>query len=300
MHTTRLDARTPSGRRIAVWRSAPNPAPAEDGPIVVMCPGFTKSIDQLTCAALFLTANGATVYRFDPLDHVGLSDGTIEHYTLTATMRSFESVLNLVGAREGHRPIVVIATSLSARPALRAVASSPDVDRLITVVGVVCPRDTIAAAFGEELVGLARHALPPLVSLGNHQICPAAMFDDDAAHGWHALEGTLSDIDALRIPIVAVYADRDSYVAADQVERAFGRSSRHRLVKIDAGGHDLDGDISASLHVLSALTAAACTPDPLVANLEPTVVPSLAAIEEAFAGERSWAEAQGAFPGLGS
>jgi hypothetical protein len=300
MHTTRLDVRTPSGRRIAVWRSDPDPAPPDEGPIVVMCPGFTRSIDELACAALFLTENGATVYRFDPLDHVGFSDGTIEHYTLTATLRSFESVLHLVTVREGHRPVVVVATGLSARPALRAVASAPDVHRLITVVGVVCLRDTIVATFGADLIGLARHTLPPLVPVGEHQICPAALLDDDAAHGWHTFEGTLSDIDALPMPVVAMYRDRDSRVEADQVERAFGRSPRHRLIKLDAGGHDVDEDTGSSLRVLSAVTAAACASDPLVASLDPMVLPSLAAFEEAFAEERTWAQAQRSSPSLGS
>ena len=295
MHTTRLEARTATGRRIVVWRSSPNTVPAEDGPIVVMCPGFTRSMDELACAALFLTDNGATVYRFDPLDHAGLSDGTIEHYTLTATLRSFEGVLNLVGTREGHRPVAVVAPNLPARAALRAAASAPDVERLITVGGVVCLRDTMAATFGDELVELARQELPPLVSVRGQQICPAAIFDDDAAHGWQTFEGTLSDIDALRIPLAAVYRSDDPYVSAAQLEKAYGRSPQHRLVKVDTGGRDLD-DPGIGLHVLSAITALACAPGPSAAQLQPTVIPTLAAFEQAFVDERIWAQTHGATP----
>src|SRR4051794_34144351 len=120
-------------RSIAVWRMAGG---APDPPIAFVAPGFTRRMRHMAPVALYLAANGFTVYRCDYLDHVGLSDGDVYDTTITSMYESQRATLDLITECE-KRPPVVVAASLANRTAVRLAARSEHVAGLIGIVGVV-------------------------------------------------------------------------------------------------------------------------------------------------------------------
>jgi len=253
METIRLDMIGPGGRRIAVWRSQVRGA--GPGPAAVLCPGFGRQMTDLVTAAMYLAVNGVTVYRLDPLDHVGLSDGSILDYTPSATADSLAAVLNLVHGLERGRQVVLVAASMAARPAIR-VGLAGGIDRLVTVVGVVNMERTIGSVFGEEILRLDRDDLPPSVWFEHLEIRPQRFFDDRA--GWWELDGATAELAALRVPAVAIHADGDPWVDAEDVRRCY-RLSPHaprRIVEIHSNAHDLGQDPAAGLIALEEITKA--------------------------------------------
>lgn len=285
METIRLDTSTREGRRVAVWRSRPDTIAPVDrrGLVVVMCPGFGRQMTDLVTVAAYLTANGATVYRLDPLDHVGLSDGTILDYSPSASAASLEAVVRLVNAAEHGRHVTLVAASMSARPALR-VALEGGVDRLVTVVGVVHMRRTIASVFGDSIVELDRSDLPSSVWFEDLEVGPYGIYDD-RRFGWWDLETTTDELTRLQVPATAVFADADPWVDAHDVRAAFGRRRDRHLVPIRSRCHDLGQDPAAGFVALEAITAAALGSPSLV-------VPTLEQLGRAISAERVFHAAQ--------
>ncbi|GAC1319314.1 MAG: acyl transferase [Acidimicrobiales bacterium] len=283
METIRLDTPGPGGRPIAVWRSRIRGA--HHGPVAVLCPGFGRQMGDLVTVAASLAANGVTVYRLDPLDHVGLSAGSILDYTPSATLVSLDRVLKLVQRIERGREIVLVAASMAARPAVR-VALRGAVDRLVTVVGVVHMERTIGAVFGAEILRLRREELPASVWFEDHEIRPHRFFDERDA--WFDLDGTVAELAALRVPVVAIHADGDPWVDADEVRRAYRSTPngpRH-IVEIRSDCHDLGQDPVAGLLALEEITKA------VLDGPETPVLPSLDDLASAIAEERSFERTQ--------
>lgn len=121
MSTECFDVTTNNGRTVAVWRDSPSDN-AGTGPIVVMAPGFGQRMRSSGVLALMLVYNGATVYRFDALDHVGISDGEIVDYSVTELMQALTAVVDNVRKREGWRPS---RWSPPASPPCRCCSSRP-------------------------------------------------------------------------------------------------------------------------------------------------------------------------------
>jgi len=285
MNTLRLDTMTKTGRRVAVWRSTPSQS-APGRPIAVVAPGFGRTMADLASLSLYLTANGVTTYRFDPLDHVGLSDGNIGDYTLGATLESYRAVLRVVRTNEAWCPVTVVGVSMSARAALRA-AYAPNVRRLVSLVGVVDVVATLSEVIGPGLITGESAALPETVDFEIHSIRPHALHAE-CHNGWGSIEGTVREMAGLTIPAIAVYAIGDPWVPACGVRRVFrpdGRGLR-RIFGVPANVHDLGLDPTAALTALEALTGAVCGTDPLEPG--PVLVPSVDELLETISAERLW------------
>ena len=116
MNRANLHTRARDGRRVAVWRDALAARPTR---AVLLCPGFARRMSELAFPVAYALNNGAAVYRYDCLDHVGLSDGTIRDFSLSSMRDSMEAALALAQKTDRDLPVSVVAISLSALPALR-------------------------------------------------------------------------------------------------------------------------------------------------------------------------------------
>jgi acyl transferase len=142
-HETRLG----DGRRVAIWTVAPAAGPIHPLPIVVGA-GFCRRMHHFAPVALYGAYNGFRVCRYDPVNHVGLSDGELWNFTLGDSCDSLRAAIDWTFERTGQRPAVV-ATSLTARMAYQVAAETDRVARVITAVGVVNVRATLARVFGK-------------------------------------------------------------------------------------------------------------------------------------------------------
>jgi acyl transferase len=237
MRTARLNATSATGRRVAVWRSVPD-GPAER--IVVIAPGFGQRMRSGGMLTQFLTRNATTVYRFDALDHVGLSDGTIENYHLAPQAESLATVCELVEEIDGVDAVTVVATSLAAPSTFHHVATHPAVERLVCLVGAVDVAHTVASACGTDYYGLDLADLPHRVTISNHQVDPRLMWHEGRERGWHTASSTVEALAGIQVPVTNFVAKEDDWVDTADVHEVFGAAGRAGdVVELPMSGHTL-------------------------------------------------------------
>lgn len=159
MSTECFDVKTKNGRTVAVWRDGPAHDDAT-GPVVIMAPGFGQRMRSAGVLALMLTYNGATVYRFDALDHVGLSDGEIVDYSVTELMEALTAVVDTALEREGVEAVSMVATSLSALPVMHFAADRKCADNIALMLGVVNGRQTLLKVLDTDYLDWELDDLP--------------------------------------------------------------------------------------------------------------------------------------------
>ena len=259
--TQRLDARAADGRNVAIWRDSWRDDPR--GPAVVLCGGFARRMRHLGGISSYLAMNGCVVYRFDPLDHIGLSDGEIRNFTLSAFEASQRAVIDLVAKRDGGRPIVLLALSMGARAAIRRAAQDRRIARLVMLAGVVNVSATLARVFGHDYCGMNVDEIPELEVFESHSIGVRGVWRDNKAFDWDSLEGTRLELDRIQAPVVAVHPENDRWAAVEDLELAFASPNpagpRH-LFRLPFASHAIDKNPAALRIVLTQVTRAVIAP----------------------------------------
>jgi acyl transferase len=251
--TDLLIARTSDDRRVAIWRTESLGPPRKSA---VICPGFGRRMRHVGPIALYLAQNGVVTYRFDPVDHLGLSDGTIRDFSLEGTLESLRVTFEHLLKRESVETGTVVTASLSARAAFRFAANNPHVDKIIGLVGVVNVADTIRRALGIDYSDVALTALPDHVDFEGHQIDPRWLWWDHNERDWGSLQGTIDDLAKVSCPVVNFAAQADEWVDSDDLRKAFeiGGGGPRRIFELPYGEHDLSQNPAAVRVVLGKLT----------------------------------------------
>jgi hypothetical protein len=243
---------------------------------------------HMGAVALTLVQNGAVVYRFDPIDHIGLSEGDVRNFTLTGVAASFDAVVDLAVAREPVDQVVILAVSLPARPAIRVASRTAKVTRLVLLAAVVDVRHTLEAALGKDYASWARTDLPAEVAFERHLIDPRPLWDDAYANQWADLDGTIRDLCSVECPVVAVHATDDEWSRLDDVQHSLDRSAAvgpRDLYQLPFAEHDLGGNLSAMPLVLRQLTLSALESPTLETGAD-VVLPELEQVIELRSEER--------------
>lgn len=245
---------TPEGRRVALWRL--DPPGRLPGPAVVVGPGFGRGMHQMAPVAHTLARHGLTVYRYDSLDHSGLSDGRMWDYTMSAGYDGLAAAVAAVQHATGSA-VGVIANSLAARFAFRLAAQEPaTVAYLVTVVGVVNLRSTLTHVIGRDLAALAEVDLPDDVEVERRVIGAKAFGRDSHEHDWLSLEGTIDELAVAPQPIVNFVAGDDQWVEPADVTAAFAQDQAgpRRLLRLPMAGHDFGRNTTMARVFLRHLT----------------------------------------------
>lgn len=241
MLTDTYDLRTRSGRTVAVWRSAPE-EPNPGGPVVVVAPGFGQRMRSAGAMALMMVANGATVYRFDSLDHVGISDGDIHEFCITAHYEALSLVVEDVCAREDRARATLVATSLAALPGVQYAAKEGRVDNLVLMLGVVNGRNTLREVLDADYLDVDHAALPEQVLIDKHWVDPRPIHREHEVVDWWDEPATVTALSNCDMPVCNFVAVDDDWVDIADVRRAFGgvdRPEPPEIVEVGLSGHAL-------------------------------------------------------------
>jgi acyl transferase len=233
-HETRLA----DGRRLALWSLQPA-RPQRSTPLVIGA-GFSRRMHHFSSLAMYAAYNGHASYRYDPVNHVGLSEGEMSEYTMTDGLESLRAAVDWAHARHGER-VGVVATSLTARIALELAAESEHVAFVVCAVGVVHVRRTLISVFGTDYLGMAPGDLPELATFEGNRIRPAVFCADAHARDWGSLEGTTRALARVRQPVTNFIGSDDTWVDPDEVRAVFskGHAGPRRLYTLARGAHDL-------------------------------------------------------------
>ncbi len=288
MKTERLDAWTSEGRRVAAWRSAPEDF-APDAPIVVMSPGFARRMRDVGSIALCLVGNGAIVYRFDALDHIGLSDGDIRNFTLTGMRQSMIAAIELARATENRRGVRLVAMSLANLAAYRVAAEDKDIERIMALSGVVNGRRTIKEVIGHDYPAVTREELPAIVPVMGHDVDPRPLWTDSHETDCLSYERTIADLKAISASVANCVAEGDPWVDVDECTTAYtdGDGGERMVIKLPYSGHDLGRNPIAVMTILERMASLAIGNGPMHdADPQAVVMPTFEAVLEARIAER--------------
>jgi hypothetical protein len=267
-----LTVATAAGERVEIWRCAPSGVP--DLGAVALLPGFCRSMRHMAPVTAYLAARGFTVYRCDFVDHVGLSQGAVEAFTMSGAARSLTALLEAMAEREPGDSFCVAAASLSMRIATRVAAEGPRVAGVVGIVGVVDARSTLRRVFGEDYAALPLERLHGEHSVFEDKRIEGHRFMSDFhAAGWGSLESTIADIRGLEIPIANFCAGDDEWVDLADVREAFDRGAGgpRRIFELPYGEHEFSLNPVAARTLLRGVTeqTAAICGGPAEAPAEP-------------------------------
>ena len=216
---------TPPTRTIKVWKLSSEKTLETAMPIVISS-GFGRAMDQMGALATNLVANGVVVYRYDSLDHAGMSDGQMLDFTLSTGLQSLASVVNWVANRHQNAGVGLMATSLTARIAYRLASLSDQISFLVTAVGVVNIRQTLVCVMGEDYTAYKEEDLPPTVKFERQPIGTRTFYNDSIINNWLSKDETLNELHAIDIPIVAFIASEDEWVDRAEIEDVINPQSK--------------------------------------------------------------------------
>jgi hypothetical protein len=256
VNTDRVEIAAGDGRRVVAWRSHEAPAGGGPGRVVVVAPGMGRRMYHAGVIAQYLAANGAVVYRYDALDHVGQSDGDMEGFTVQALVDSMRAVVeHAAGAEPGSR-LAVLPVSIAAVPAFHLAAADAGIARIVCLSGVVDLKATLARSLGEDYSLWREEDLPERIRVEGHQMDPRILWHEERRTRWYDVEATSEALARTPAPVVNVIGMADEWVALEEVRRVFGvaGAGERLVVQLPHVTHSVGRNPVALRVVLGAVT----------------------------------------------
>jgi len=219
----------------------------EGRPFVVVTPKYGESKKNNIQLAYCLAANGLNVLRFDHTRHVGESDGSMFDFTLHSAVQDITATIDFLQRRFGISHVSLVASSLSARPALRAAATDFRIRHLVSIVGVVNVRDTLFKVYREDLI--AEHIAGRVWGVGDmlgHEADFDVFLKGAVDHDLHDFEGSIRDFEKIEIPISMFPAEADTWVDFSEITKIRERFHNVRVHLIVGAMHEVRENLEAS------------------------------------------------------
>jgi acyl transferase len=234
------DVLTDDGARVAVWRTVNDDRSVRQTPVLVL-PGFGRRMRHMAVVARHLAENGFVVYRSDLRNHVGLSEGEIEQFSLTDALEGARAVGERIIEAENAGGLVVVAASLSFRIAIRMATLDSYVKGIVGLVGVVDTRYTLSQAFGADFFALPRPEWPSYAEFERYQISAASFGPDCMDRGWLELSDCIDELERVSCPVTNFCGGNDKWVRIEDIRRAFATSQEagRLLIEMPDSEHEL-------------------------------------------------------------
>jgi PAS domain S-box-containing protein len=126
----RWECRNTHGQAIAVTADHARHHMSPDTPIVIVIPGFGSTQTDYVPLSFHLAANHLRVLRYDHSNHIGHSEGSVLHITLSSMQTDLQSILDLVHTTWPAAPVTLLAEDITARVAMKVMVQSTAADRL--------------------------------------------------------------------------------------------------------------------------------------------------------------------------
>jgi pimeloyl-ACP methyl ester carboxylesterase len=245
--------RCEDGRNIKMW--VLEDASQQNSPPILICPSFGHRMYHYSYLASNLALNGFKVYRYDPLNHNGLSDGEIANFTMSDGLYSLESVVNKILDETKYSSISIFASSLSARIAYQFASCSESLSILISAVGVVNLRKTLKNVFGEDYASGSLEEVPKSLTFLSHPINAQNFYLDAIENNWFSLDGTFKALGNCTNPIVNFMATDDDWVDNNEVVHAFSNYClNHTLYELQESTHEISENPSIGRAFVTKVT----------------------------------------------
>ncbi len=207
------------GQRIALYHDKPRDILPPVSPVVIISPSYGETKKEYIALAYYLASNGFHVLRYDHTDHVGESDGSIVNTTLTAMQQDLHELLDYAQRTWPASPIVLVATGLASRVALKAVSQDRRVTLLVLLSSILDVKATLLAVHQKNLIDAhARGDRLGVINLLGCTINADHWLEDAIKGGYADLKTTVKDAEQIRTPVILFTSEN-------------GEAARHESVK---------------------------------------------------------------------
>jgi acyl transferase len=264
------ETKATNGQRMTMWTT--RPAQVTQPIPMVIGAGFARRMHHFSAIASYAAHNGFFVSRYDPINHVGLSDGQMWDFTLSDSLESLRTAVNETCRMTGAEKVAVVATSLTARIAFQLASQSDKVALVVSAVGVVNVRETLKCVFGDDHSAYDPETMDGYVDFEGKHIERKNFSRDARAHDWWSVSGTVSALRQATQPTIAFIGTHDEWVRPADVEYVFseGSGGPRKLLTLERATHDFSKNAAvARTFVMRMLTEVADTCGTPFAPTEP-------------------------------
>ncbi len=138
----------------------------------LLVPPFGLTAGAMAPVAQALGSVGLDVVSFDPRNHVGHGSGTIADFTLSTVAD------DCLTAIDHFEPTCVVAVSLGARAAIRALAHTDATPTAVLLTPVVDVRATLIEVLDFDLFAMERSERPSVVPVLGSDVNAPGFLDD--------------------------------------------------------------------------------------------------------------------------
>ncbi|AJM77596.1 hypothetical protein C5C66_05710 [Rathayibacter toxicus] len=214
---------------------------------VVIAPVFGGTARSMFAFSRAFNLNGFRTVRLDFRNHVGNSDGEMADARLSGQVEDVRKVC------DAYPDATLLGVSLSARPAIRAVAQGAPVSGITLITPVVNLQATLLEVVGKDYCDTDFALLPESVKVIDYEV-NNTFIHDARAHNLVSFESTLSDlVHAQELTLVA--GDADPWVSIQDVQQAAAQIARsgtkHGLVEVHAAAHKLNRNPAITMRYVS-------------------------------------------------
>lgn len=209
-------------------------------PWAVLAPKFGETKKNSLQLGYSLAENGLNVLRFDHTNHVGESGGDKTFFTLSSGATDILSCGDFLERTHGVRDFTLLANSLSARTAIRAVANDARVGHLVCLVGVVNLRHTLHQVYRDDLVGGHLHGRRwGIGDMLGVEMDYDGFLKTAVEDRLHDLDSTRVDLEKTAARVTFFAAERDAWVSLAEVDEVLRGLPRARLTPVPGAMHEL-------------------------------------------------------------
>jgi PAS domain S-box-containing protein len=195
------ECRNPRGQTIVVADDHLNQSLAPNTPTIIIAPGYGQTALDAITLSYYLAHYRLRILRYDHTNHLGLSDGELEQTALRSMQTDLLKVVEFVQHTWPTAPLIVMASDLTARVALKMAVQSRPIDLLLLINPVVDIQAMLMTIHGHDLVEDHRHGLRRGIAnlLGLNVNIDRFVGDVVAGH-FTDLASTITDLRLLRSP----------------------------------------------------------------------------------------------------
>ena len=278
------ECRNARGQVIAIMDDHQSQVADPNRPTIIVAPGFGQTASDYTALAYYLAGHGFRMLRYDPTNHLGNSEGELQQTTLRSMQHDLEQVIEFVRHTWPQAPVVVVASDLAARAALKTAAHTRPLDLLLFINPAVDVASLLQAVHGHDLIADYQFGLRRGVcNLLGLNVNVDQFVGDLIAGRCTDLESTLQDLRVVRSPLcIATSPSGSIAVPPTDLPHAFmtALGTQSRLVNISSpltDQHlDIDGAPPAAFKQLLKLIGSVLSLEPLASREETAVEPYVA------------------------
>jgi SAM-dependent methyltransferase len=205
------ECRNARGQTIAITDDHLSRLADPNASTIIIAPGYGQTASDYTALAYYLAEHRFRVLRYDPTNHLGNSEGELQQTTLRSMQHDLEKVMEFVRQTWPQAPVVVMASDLAARAALKTAAHTRPLDLLLFVNPAIDVASMLMAVHGHDLIADYQFGLRRGVcNLLGLNVNVDQFVGDLIAGRCTDLESTLEDLRLIRSPLCIATSPADS------------------------------------------------------------------------------------------